>query len=54
MCFCVRMSVKHIPCKRILFDTSRYNINDVGIINGIIIYYNVSDCVLRVIEVCFA
>jgi len=40
------------PCRRVLFDTPRYNINDVGVINGMIVYRKVSEHVLPAVEVC--
>ena len=44
--------VQFSPCRRVLFDTPRYNINDVGVINGMIVYCKVSEHVLPAVEVC--
>jgi len=40
------------PCKKNLFDTSRYNIDNAGVCNGGIMYRKVSERVLRAVEVC--
>ena len=42
------------PCKKILFDTLRYNINDVMVINGAIMYCKVSEPALLAAAVCSA
>ena len=40
------------PCKRVLLYAPRYNIHDVGVINGVIVYGKVSEHVLPAVEVC--